>query len=89
MKNITISKGGVTKQLKILDPYKAAGPDNISPRVLRENAEVLASPLATHFQLSLDKAEVPSDWKRPSSAQCSRRETDINHSTADPSALHV
>ena len=63
MDDIVIDEKGVLKQLKTLNPYKAAGPDGISPRVLRELAEVLAAPLTTLFQTSLDKGAVPQDWK--------------------------
>ena len=64
MRDITITQEGVAKQLKQLDPYKAAGHDNISPRVLKELADVLAPSLTSLFQLSLDKAVVPKDWKK-------------------------
>ena len=64
MDDIVIDEKGVLKQLKTLNPYKAAGPDGISPRVLRELAEVLATPLTTLFQMSLDKGAVPQDLKQ-------------------------
>ena len=66
MRDIVIDRNGVHKQLKLLNPHKAAGPDGISPRVLKELADVLAAPLTTLFQASLDKAIVPSDWKKAS-----------------------
>ena len=66
MKNILINQNSVHQQLKSLNPHKAAGPDGISPRVLQELADVLAAPLTTLFQTSLDKATVPNDWKKAS-----------------------
>jgi hypothetical protein len=36
MHNIQITEEGVTKLLKNLNPHKAPGPDNITPRVLIE-----------------------------------------------------
>ena len=66
MNDIVIDKRGVHKLLKSLNPHKAAGPDGISPRVLQELADVLAAPLSTLFQASLDKAIVPRDWKTAS-----------------------
>ena len=63
MNDIVITEAGVLKELKRLKPHKASGPDEISPRILLEMADVLAGPLATLFQLSLDKATVPADWK--------------------------
>ena len=60
MTDIVIDRNGVHKQLKTLNP------DGISPRVLKELTDVLAAPLTTLFQASLDKAIVPSDWKKAS-----------------------
>ena len=64
MKDIIIDRNGVHKQLASLNPAKACGPDGICPRVLRELADILADPLTTLFQSSLDKGVVPDDWKR-------------------------
>jgi hypothetical protein len=36
MKYFDITCNGITKLLKQLNPYKAPGPDNISPRILKE-----------------------------------------------------
>ena len=64
MNPIQIGIEGVQAQLQRLNPYKATGPDNISPRVLKEMADVLAAPLTALFQNSLDKSEVPDDWRK-------------------------
>ena len=63
MKNITISKAGVLKQLKSLKTNKACGPDGIHPRVLKELAPTLAETFTNLFQTSLDKGTVPKDWR--------------------------
>ena len=57
--DIVIDKNCVHKQLKSLNPHKTAGPDGISPRVLRELADVLVAPLTTLFQASLDISHCP------------------------------
>ena len=54
---------GVEKLLKNLKPGKAAGPDNVSPRVLKELAETIADPLTRIFRKSLSEGSVPADWK--------------------------
>lgn len=54
---------GVLAQLKTLNLYKATGPDDISPRLLKELAETLADPLTDFFQKSLTRSEVPQDWE--------------------------
>ena len=53
MKNITVTVQGVKNLLKKLNPGKAAGPDTISPRVLKELADVIADPLTRIFNKSL------------------------------------
>jgi hypothetical protein len=59
----TVTQLGVQKLLASLNPNKAAGPDKLSPRFLREVSEEL-SPLYTRlFQKSLDDGQVPSQWK--------------------------
>ena len=49
--------------LKKLKPNKAAGPDQISPRVLKELAEPLSKPLSILFQHSIQSGTVPRQWK--------------------------
>ena len=60
---IDITVNGVLKLLKNLKPGKAAGPDNIGPRVLRELCDVIAGPLTRIFRKSLREGQVPQDWK--------------------------
>ena len=63
MMDIYISTPGVQKLLANLNPSKAAGPDNLSSRVLKELSDVLADPLARLFHKSLASGHVPMDWK--------------------------
>jgi len=46
-----------------LKPHKAPGPDNISPRVLKELRDVIAPILQIIFQQSINTGQVPSDWR--------------------------
>lgn len=59
MTPIFISTPGVRQLLSKLDPTKASGPDNISPRVLKELCDVIADPLARVFRKSLSEGQVP------------------------------
>ena len=61
--SILISEEGVRKLLANLNPNKASGPDQISPRVLKELATELAPILTVIFQSSLSTGCVPSDWR--------------------------
>ena len=59
--NITVS--GIEKLLKQLNPTKASGPDNISPRVLKEVASEIAPSLILIYRASMKSGIVPRDWK--------------------------
>ena len=60
---VQTSEAEVKQLLLDLDVEKAVGPDNISPRLLRQCADELSCPLATLFNHSLRTSEWPSEWK--------------------------
>ena len=60
--DIVILREDVYDLLCKLDVTKAAGPDEVPARLLREGAVWLAKPLATLFTLSLSQGCLPSDW---------------------------
>ena len=62
MENIVVTKEGVRKLLKGLNPSKALGPDDLHPRVLNELATELGPVFARLFQQSIDKDEIPKEW---------------------------
>ena len=62
MEDIVVTKEGVTKLLKGLNPSKALGPDELHPRVLKELATELGPVFAHIFQQSIDKGEIPKEW---------------------------
>jgi hypothetical protein len=53
----------VEKLLLNLKPNKAAGPDDIPPRILKDTAEIIAPILTVIFQKSIDSGILPTDWK--------------------------
>ena len=61
MDNNCVSKEGVTKLLKGLNPSKALGPDEIHPRVFKELATELGPVFAHLFQQSIDTGEIPKE----------------------------
>ena len=64
MPEININPNGVLKLVQGLKPYKAAGPDQIRPLVLKElSAEI--SPILSHlFQKSLRDGKMPDEWRQ-------------------------
>ena len=62
MDDIVVSKDGVIKLLKGLNPSKALGPDELHPRVLKELATELGPVFAHLFQQSTDTGEIPKEW---------------------------
>ena len=63
MDDIRVHRDGVLKLLKDLKPNKASGPDNISARILKETADIVAGPLCHIFNQSLRLSTVPNDWR--------------------------
>ena len=53
----------VEEKLLELDPNKAAGPDRIESRLMKECAEELAPILHQIYRKSIDESEVPEQWK--------------------------
>ena len=62
MDDIIVSKDGVTKLLKGLNPSKALWPDELNPRALKELATELGPAFARLFQQSIDTGEIPREW---------------------------
>ena len=62
MDEIVVTKEGVTKLLKGLNPSKALGPDELHPRVLKELAKELGLVFAHLFQQSINTGEIPKEW---------------------------
>ena len=64
MPDILISESGVLKLLQKFKEHKAAGPDQIRPRVLKELTHTIAPILTLIYRRSYDTAQVTDDWKK-------------------------
>ena len=58
-----ISEQEVRKYLEKLDPSKSTGPDDLSPRFLKELRTQIIQPLTKIFNHSVRLGKVPQDWK--------------------------
>ena len=63
MPGITVTVNEILKLLQDLNPYKAAGPDQLKPLVLQKLRDMIAPILQVIFQKSLNTGKVPKDWK--------------------------
>ena len=75
MDEIVVTKEGVTKLLKSLNPSKALGPDELHPRVLKELAKELEPVFAHLFQQSINTGEIPKEWSLANICPLSRKVT--------------
>ena len=73
MQKFTITGDGVKKLLLNLDPYKATGLHNISPRFLKDFADKITLALVLIFPASLQQGKVPQDKDKPIWFQSSRK----------------
>ena len=62
MDNIRFTQPGIEKLLKNINQTKAAGPDELPARILKETAKEISGVLSNIFQQSYDEGTVPSDW---------------------------
>ena len=58
-----LAKERVMTKLQSPRVDKSSGPDQIHPRVLQKSADILATPLFIMFRASLERGEVPKQWK--------------------------
>ena len=61
--SVLVTAAQVENVLRDVDVGKATGPDNISPRVLKNCARELSGPLATIFTACLEHKKWPAAWK--------------------------
>ena len=61
--DISINVSGIKKLLKQLNPTKASGLDDMSPRVLEEVATEIAPSLTLIYRASVKSGILPKDWK--------------------------
>ena len=62
MEDIVVTKEGIAKHLKGLNPSKALGTDELDPRSLKELATELGHIFAHLFQQSIDSGVILKEW---------------------------
>jgi hypothetical protein len=90
MDDIEIAEEGVRKLLRNTNPHKAAGPDELPARVLKECADKLSPYLTLIFKKSLVERNVPDDWKHANVSAIFKkgdRTTAANYRPVSPTSL--
>ena len=87
MADINFNTTGVEKILNNLNAHKAAGPDDISPRILKELAHTIAPVLTTIFRRSYDTGEVPDTWRKANVVPIYKKGTKSDPSNYRPISL--
>ena len=84
---IVITSEDVKDQLKNLNTSKAFGPDNISPKFLKEGSSVLVPVLQALFNKCLHQSVFPNIWKRANVIPVHKKESKDNLSNYRPISL--
>ena len=63
LKDVVITEEKVLKLLKEMNPNKAAGPDEIPSRVIKELSEELVEPVTLLYKISVESGKLPREWK--------------------------
>ena len=84
---IMVTIEDVKDQLKTLDTSKAFGPDNISPKFLKEGASILAPILQSLFNKCLQQSVFPDIWKRANVIPIHKKDSKDNVSNYRPISL--
>ena len=84
MSRLVITEWSIRKKIRKLRHNAASGPDEIGPKLLQELENEVVKPLLTIFRASMERGEVPEDWKRASS----RKARNLTREITDQSLLH-
>ena len=63
IEDVFFSEQDVKDRLKKLKQDSAAGPDGITPRILKGHIDILSKPLSIFFSKSMSTWLAPEDWK--------------------------
>ena len=63
LNEVTITVKMMKDKLQSLKTSKSQGPDGIHPRLLKELAEELSTPLKILFDKTMKEKKIPDDWK--------------------------
>ena len=64
MEEVVFTEEDILSKIQSVNVYKAWGPDDLHPKVLKECSAQIKYPLHLIFTESLNKGEVPCDWKK-------------------------
>ena len=80
-----IAYTSVLKLLQQLNPHKSAGIDNLTGKILKDGAPVLASPITNLINLSISLSSFPDDCKIAKLKPLYKKEAKQSQKITDPS----
>jgi len=87
--NTSDTVDSIKSKLQKLKEDKAAGADNMSPRILKALCEEIAVPVNILFRKSLDTGCVPGDWRTANVSPLFKKVESIKLTIIDQSALRA
>ena len=83
---LNVSEEKVNELLKSVNVNKSTGPDNLHPRLLKELANSLTSPITVLFNYTLTHGVLPKDWKLGQVSPIYKKGSKKHAENYDPSA---
>ena len=63
LSDVVITPHMVLEKLRAIHAYKSPGPDGWPPKIIKECADTICTPLAKLYSKSLSCGSLPKDWK--------------------------
>jgi ribonuclease P/MRP protein subunit RPP40 len=87
IEDIKLTRQSIINQIDKLHLHKAAGPDEVIPRVLKEVKENIVDSIYKIFSFSLSTGSVPDDWRRANVVPIHKKGDKSNYENYRPISL--
>jgi len=89
LEDIIINPETIAAKLEKMRSDKAAGDDNLSPRLLKAISAEIAVPVSMIFRTSIDNSCIPRDWRTDNVTAMYKKGKDVNPKITTQLALSV
>ena len=81
--DIVVTEEAIIKKIDSIPEDKAAGPDEMVPRILKKVSHEIGKPLYLMFRKSIDESVVPLDWRSANVSPVFKKEIDNTRRITD------